>query len=119
LDFWKALAQGRDISEKIKINNLVARVFTPGVFDRINQAQTFYDQQKIGLTLQIELQEQTQRTLKGGVCGILYSSTEISNPLFKFFGIKSSENGRRKHCGKCGKYGYFTEGETCPYDITS
>ncbi len=118
-NFWEALAQGKDLSEKIKINSNVARVFTPEILDEISRADTFTDQRRIGEWLEIQLQEQTQRTLKGGVCGILYSSTEKSNSLSKILGIKGSENGRRRHCGRCGKHGYFTEGESCPYDSSS
>lgn len=46
----------------------------------------------------------------------------LSNPTL-MFGLGTARsiilgegNTQRKHCGKCGKSGYFTEGETCPYD---
>lgn len=31
----------------------------------------------------------------------------------------TGEKGRRLHCGKCGKHGEFSEGESCPYDSSS
>lgn len=119
-DFWEDLSLGKDIEIKIKINNTMAQIITPAILEEINQAASFADQLRIGMYLEREFQEQTGRILKGGVCGILYSSVNLGF-LSSILGtsIPNYEGGRRKHCGKCGKQGYFTEGETCPYDSSS
>jgi len=117
-NLWKALSQGKDIETKMKITQQMAGIFTPEVVEQINQAQSFGAQRKIGIYLEKIFQDRTERTLRGGVCGLLYSSHSLSPfaPLFSVSGIPSSESGRRVHCGRCGKHGYFTEGESCPYD---
>lgn len=117
---WEAILKAEDIKMKIKTFKVAYELISDGTFQQIQQANEFYQQVQIGTQLERELQEKLNITLKSGSCGILYSSIN-TNPLAPILGISTlnSEGGRRKHCGKCGKHGYFSDGESCPYDKNS
>ncbi|MGB9637572.1 MAG: hypothetical protein ACPLY7_02125, partial [Microgenomates group bacterium] len=116
-DVWETIAQGKDLAEKIKINRAMEELYTPAVIWQINQAKTWSQQAQIGTRLEQEFQRRTGRVLTAGSCGVLYSSFSQPYSPFSFLPPLAAEgSGRRKHCGKCGKYGYFSEGETCPYN---
>lgn len=115
-DIWETISQGKDLAEKIKINQTMEGLYTPQVLDQISQAKTQYQQAQIGIYLEQEFQRRTGRELVSGSCGGLYSSDSLLNsPLSLLPPLATESLSRRKHCGKCGKYGYFSEGETCPY----
>ena len=116
-EIWEAISQGKDLTEKIKINRTIEKLYTPEVLQKIDHAKTWSQQVQIGKYLEQEFQKRTGRVLTAGSCGALYSSLSQLNSPFSFLpplAIESSD--QRKHCGRCGKYGYFSEGETCPYD---
>lgn len=50
----------------------------------------------------------------GGGLGLDNSMTMLGLGIPRLTTLGETSN-RRKHCGKCGKTGYFAEGETCPY----
>ena len=115
-DGWETIAQGKDLTEKIKINQTIEELYTPEILQQIQQAETWSQQVQIGIYLEQEFQKRTGRGLTAGSCGALYSSFSQLNSPFSFLPPLVTEgSGQRKHCGKCGKYGYFSEGETCPY----
>jgi len=116
-DVWETISQGKDLAEKIRINKTIEELYTPQLFQKINQAKTWSEQASIGVYLEKEFQKRTGRVLTAGSCGALYSSFFQSSSPFSFLPPLAAESsGRRIHCGRCGKHGYFTEGETCPYD---
>lgn len=115
-DVWETISQGKDITDKIRINQTMEELYTPEVLRQINQAETWSQQARIGIWLEQEFQKRTGRILTAGSCGGLYSSLSQLNSPFSFLPPLATEgSGGRKHCGKCGKHGYFSEGETCPY----
>lgn len=113
---WSEVEKGKDIEEKINALKVTSGILDENTYTAINKAVTPEEQILIGRLIEIRLQEKLGKALSPSSCGNLYSA--FSNPLFvSIRGIHSQEiTARRKHCGKCGKYGYFLDGETCPYD---
>lgn len=113
---WEEVKKGKDIDEKVNALKVASGILDESTYAAINRAITLEEQILIGRSIEIRLQERLGKVLSSSSCGTLYSSIFQGHFLFSARGVSSSElSTRRKHCGKCGKYGYFLDGETCPY----
>lgn len=118
---FEAIRKGADIKNNLLSLEQASKIITKEVYQRIQTATSFSQQIMLGQFIERQLQERSGTRLLNGTCGILYSSLTAPS-LTQIFGhssITTAEGGRRKHCGKCGKHGYFTEGESCSYDQSS
>ena len=118
---FEAIRKGADIKNNLLSLEQDSKIITKEVYQRIQTATSFSQQIMLGQFIEKQLQERSGTRLLNGTCGILYSSLTVSS-LAQIFGhssITTAEGGRRKHCGKCGKHGYFTEGESCSYSQSS
>jgi len=119
-EVWAAIEEGKDLDEKIKLNEISKSIFTPDLVIEINQAKTFTEQARLGAYIEQELQARTGRRLIAGSCGTLYSSATSSlYSLFSPLPLFSSEGEKKfvKNCGNCGApiNNYISKGYICPH----
>lgn len=112
---WEEVKKGKDIDEKVNALKVASGILDESTYVAISRAMTLEEQILIGRSIEIRLQERLGKGFSASSCGALYSG---ETTFLGLLGIKTkviSEKTQRKHCGKCGKYGYFLDGETCPY----
>lgn len=113
---WEAILKGEDLKMKIKTISVVSELITEESTNQIKETNCFYRQIELGAFLEKELQRKLNISLKSGSCGILYSHlNHFITPILS----GATESPSRRHCGKCGKHGYFSPGEICPYSENS